>query len=281
MKWFNRRGAVPCQPVPAVMGVLNVTPDSFSDGGAYAGVDDAVRTAERMLDDGASVIDVGGESTRPGSTAVDAAVQIERTAPVIRELRARRPRAFISVDTRLAAVAAAALDAGADIVNDVSALRDDPKMAALVAERSAGLVLMHMRGTPRDMQAGGGPVYHNVVREVREFLIERTAAAVAAGVLPSQIALDPGIGFGKRPEDNLALLSELRCLVALGQPVLVGASRKSFIGQVLGIDDPGRRLAGSLACAVHAFLHGAAILRVHDVRETVEAVRMASALLER
>ncbi len=278
MKWVNARGAIPCWPVPAVMGILNVTPDSFSDGGAYSTVREAVAAAERMLDDGAAVIDVGGESTRPGADPVDAATQIDRTAPVIRELRSRRPDAFVSIDARLARVAAAALDAGADIVNDISALRDDAGMVDLVADRGAGLVLMHMRGTPADMQAGGGPVYDDVAGAVASFLMERAAFAAAGGVEPSRIVVDPGIGFGKTVEDNVRLLAELWRLRQCGQPILIGASRKRFIGSILEVSDPAQRIAGSLACAVQATLEGAAVLRVHDVRETVQAVRMAAAI---
>jgi dihydropteroate synthase len=261
------------------MAVLNVTPDSFSDGGAYGDADAAVAAAVRMVEHGAAMIDVGPESTRPGSSGVPADVQIVRSAPVIAALRNRFPTLPISIDTRRAAVAKAAIDAGATIVNDVSALRDDPAMVGLIAARGASVVLMHMRGTPVDMQAGGGPAYDDVVAEVGEFLAARREHALACGVAADRIYLDPGLGFGKRVEHNVELLRRLGEIVALGSPVVVGASRKRFIGHVAGGEaEPRERLAGSLVCAVHAARLGAAVLRVHDVRETVQALQVAAAL---
>lgn len=261
------------------MGVLNVTPDSFSDGGAYLAPDNAVARALQMIDEGAGIIDVGPESTRPGvAPPVSANEQIARAIPVIEAIRVANADIPISIDTRLAAVAKAALAAGADMVNDVSALRADPAMIEVVAASGATLVLMHMRGTPADMQAGGGPDYDDVIGEIAAFLDERRQYAADHGVDPTRIVLDPGIGFGKRVEHNLLILRHLDRFVALGQPVLVGASRKSFIGHTLGIEDPKDRLAGSLACAAMAAMAGAAIVRAHDVRTTVDVVRMCAAV---
>lgn len=260
------------------MAILNVTPDSFSDGNAYANAQQAADAAERMIGEGAAIIDVGPESTRPGAAPVPASEQIDRALPVIEKIRARDDAIAISIDTRLASVAQVALDAGADLVNDVSALRDDAAMADLVASRDAAVVLMHMRGTPADMQKDGGPVYENVVDEITRFFEERISFATTAGIAAERIILDPGLGFGKRVEHNLTILRNLDHFVQLGQPILVGASRKSFIGHALDLNDPKDRLSGSLACAVTATLAGAAIIRTHDVRETVQAVQMATAI---
>lgn len=255
------------------MGVLNVTPDSFSDGGRYLDADAAARRAEEMAAEGADVLDVGGESTRPGAPPVDEAEERRRILPVVRA--AARLGLPVSVDTSKAAVAAAALDAGAVIVNDVSAL-GDPLMAEVVAASGAGLVLMHMKGTPRTMQ--DDPRYDDVVAEVREALAERLAAARAAGVGVERLAVDPGLGFGKRLEDNLDLLARLPEIAALGAPVVVGASRKSFLGRLGAGETPAERLEGSLAAAVAAVLGGAAMLRVHDVAATRRATAIADAL---
>ena len=263
---------------PLVMGVLNVTPDSFSDGGDFLATDDAIAHARAMIADGADIVDVGAESTRPGAHAAPASLQIERAIPVIEALRAENDTVAISIDTRLADVARAALEAGADMVNDVSALRDDPKLARVVAESGAIVVLMHMRGTPADMQRGGGPQYDDLISEIVDFLQQRKDHAVSRGVDPSQIVFDPGIGFGKRPEHNLLILRHLHRFVELGQPLMVGASRKSFIGHTLDIDDPKQRDIGSLACAAIAVMAGASILRVHDVRSTAETVKMCTAV---
>lgn len=263
---------------PLVMGVLNVTPDSFSDGGAFVAPSAAVGRALQMLSEGADIVDVGPESTRPGAAPVPVEEQIRRAVPVIAELHRQRPQALISVDTRVAAVAQAAIEAGACIVNDVSALRDDAAMAGVVAQAGATVVLMHMKGTPADMQAGGGPHYDDVVGEVGAFLRARAAAAESAGVARDRVIIDPGLGFGKRHEHNLTLIRHLDRLADMGYPVLVGASRKSFVGKVLGVDDPGKRIAGSVACALLAVMGGAHIVRVHDVRETVEALRMLAAV---
>ena len=256
---------------PLVMGILNVTPDSFSDGGQFKDTGRGVERALAMAAAGADIIDVGGESTRPGAAVVSADEEIQRVVPVIERL----PGLLVSVDTTKASVAERALVARARIVNDISALRFDPRMVEVVREAGAGVVLMHMQGTPGTMQVN--PQYHDVVSEVREFLAERVAWAESRGLQKSQIAVDPGIGFGKTVEHNLALLARLEEFGSLGCAVLVGASRKSFLGGVLGREVE-HRLAGSLAVAGWAVAHGANILRVHDVAETVDVVRMVEAL---
>ena len=279
-----RKRLVDPSATPLVMGILNVTPDSFSDGGDYAKPADAVAQAMEMIAEGADMIDVGPESTRPGSQPVPAAEQIARSVPVIEAVRKRDDEIAISIDTRSAAVAKAALDAGADIINDTSALRDDSAMVDLVATSGVPLVMMHLRGTPADMQKDGGPQYDDVIGEIGMFFEQRLRYAADHGIDRSRIIIDPGLGFGKRVEHNLLILRHLDKLVSLGQPVLLGASRKSFIGQVLRDispackDDPRLREAGSLACAVIALMAGASILRVHDVRSTVETVRICTAV---
>ena len=263
---------------PAIMGVLNVTPDSFSDGGRFLEPRRAVDHALQMIEQGAEIIDVGPESTRPGSSPVPSEEQLERAICVIEATRRACPEVPVSIDTRDAGVAREAIEAGADLVNDVSALSADPTMADVVARTGVGLVLMHMRGKPRTMQAAGGPVYEDVVGEVVDYLRRRIDFAVSRGIPRQRIIVDPGIGFGKTVEHNLQLLRRLAEFSALGAPVLVGASRKSFIGQVTGVPTPADRLAGSLACAAAAVLAGAAIIRVHDVRESRQAVTMAHAI---
>ena len=276
----TRHGQVDMRERTAVMGILNVTPDSFSDGGRYTDVASAVARGVEMVRQGASIVDVGGESTRPGAAAVSAAEELERVIPVVRELR-RRIAAPISIDTTKEAVARGALDAGADLVNDISALRFDPAMVGLVARENVPVVLMHMQGRPRTMQLA--PRYDDVVAEVTAFLRERAAFAVDNGVAPERIVVDPGIGFGKGLDHNLALLRDLRALGELGRPVLVGLSRKSFLGRLL---EPGAtadagtpgRLEGSLAGTAAAVLAGAHMVRVHDVLETCRAVLVADAI---
>jgi dihydropteroate synthase len=259
---------------PVVMGILNVTPDSFSDGGRHRAEADAVAHAERMVREGAQIIDVGGESTRPGAHEVSIEEEAGRVLPVLRAVR-RRLDVALSVDTRRAEIARAALEEGADIVNDVSAL-GDPAMARVVAAAGAGLVLMHMRGTPRTMQVA--PVYEDVVREVRESLCSARDAAVAAGVAAERIVVDPGIGFGKTMQHNLALLRGLGTLADDGRPVLLGVSRKAFLGTLLGgVEAEGRDVATAAACAL-GWVAGARIFRVHDVRSSVQALRVADAL---
>lgn len=258
-----------------VMGILNVTPDSFSDGGEFFAPADAIRQAERMISEGADIIDVGGESTRPGTEGVPAAQQIRRTQPVIAAIHNRFPAVHISIDTQLAEVARGAIDAGADMVNDISALQSDPAMVRLVAERKVGVVLMHTQGTPRTMQ--NDPRYGDVVAEVRTFLAERIEFALANGIERNRIIIDPGIGFGKTVEHNLQLLGGLKRLVDLA-PVLLGASRKSFIGKVLDIDEPRQRLTGTIVANTIGLLAGVSILRVHDVCEARQAIRLCEAL---
>ena len=265
-----------------VMGIVNVTPDSFSDGGRYFDPAAAIARCHELLADGADLIDLGAESTRPGSLPVAAAEQTRRLAPVLEGIRdevARRPGVAISVDTAAAEVARDALTRGAHVINDISALRD-PSMAGVVAASDAGVVLMHMRGTPQDMQFD--PRYDDVVREVGQFLSERRALALAAGIADDAIALDPGIGFGKSAEHSLKLLAATGTLAALGRPVLVGASRKSFLARLQGIDPatqpPAERVDASLAAAAIGAFEGARILRVHDVAATVRVARVADAV---
>lgn len=257
-----------------IMGILNVTPDSFFDGGRRASPGKAIADGLAMAAEGANIIDVGGESTRPGARAVSEEEEIERLLPVVQGLR-RESDVPISVDTYKANVAQAALAAGADIVNDISALRFDPRMISVVAAERVPVVLMHMQGTPRTMQLE--PRYHDVTREVRDFLAVQLYEAMDAGIEPEAIILDPGIGFGKTLDHNLQLLRTLPALGALGQPLLVGASRKAFIGKILNAEADDR-LEGSLAAAVAAALAGANIVRVHDVAETSKAVRVADAI---
>ncbi len=276
MRWRIRTQTYDLESRGLIMGVLNVTPDSFSDGGSHEDPDRAVAHALGMIESGADLIDIGGESTRPGAAPVDAAEECRRVMPVLRALR-RVSAIPISIDTRNAATAAAALESGADIVNDISALRHDPAMAETVRASGAGLVLMHMKGAPPDMQ--GDPHYEDVTAEVLAFLEERVASAHSRGIAPESIVIDPGIGFGKTVAHNLALLRDLPRLTALGCPVLVGVSRKSFLGRVLGIPRPGDRLWAGVALASHAREKGARILRVHDVMETGDALRMTEAIL--
>ena len=259
-----------------LMGVVNVTPDSFSDGGLFLDRERAVRRGLELAADGADIIDVGGESTRPGSLPVPDEEELDRVIPVITELRPRT-EALISVDTSKAAVAAAAVEAGADIINDVSALRADPNMAGVVAASGAGLVIMHMKGTPRTMQLN--PEYKDVLAEVRDFLEVRISAAEAAGIPRERIIVDPGIGFGKNLEHNLDLIARQDRLREVGRPLLMGISRKSFLGRILGLP-PEERLEGTIAVSVLCVLKGADILRVHDVKQVARAVKVAEAVLE-
>jgi dihydropteroate synthase len=262
-------------PDPVLMGVLNVTPDSFSDGGEFLDPDKAVARAVSLLDEGAQIVDVGGESTRPGSDPVGPEEELHRVMPVLRGILAARPEAVVSIDTYRASTAEATLDAGARVVNDVTAL-GDPRMAGVVAERGCPVVLMHMRGEPKSMQQD--PRYEDVVREVRDFLARRAERAIRAGVEEGNIVLDPGIGFGKTLEHNLTLLNRLDALVELGFPVLVGASRKSFLGKIVGSGSPKDRLFGTVASNVVAYERGASLFRVHDVRANKEALAVAAAI---
>jgi dihydropteroate synthase len=261
-------------PRPSVMGVVNVTPDSFSDGGVNFRPDDALAAARRMREEGAAIVDVGGESTRPGSKGVSVEEELRRVLPVLEAMRGEAP---VSIDTAKAEVARRALAVGAELVNDVTALRGDPDLAEVVASSEAYLCLMHMQGEPRTMQHN--PVYADVAGEVAAFLEERLRFAVDAGIPEERICLDPGFGFGKTMEQNFELLARLDEIVALGRPVLVGLSRKRSLGRVLG--DPEETtgpLSASLASAVEAYERGATIFRVHDVREHVEALTVAAAV---
>lgn len=260
---------------PRIMGVLNLTPDSFSDGGDLASEDEAMGRAEEMVAAGADLLDVGGESTRPGAAEVPVAEEIRRVVPFIR--RASRLSVPISVDTRKAEVARAAVEAGAAVVNDVSGLRHDPAMARTVGELGAGVVIMHMRGTPGTM--GGRTEYGDLVSEVRDELEERTRAAREAGIAPSKIVVDPGIGFAKTAGQSLVLIRDLDRLLGLGYPVLVGPSRKSFLGAVLGTP-PRDRLEGTVVACVAAYARGARVFRVHDVDAVARALSVARAIEE-
>ena len=256
------------------MGILNVTPDSFSEGGQFFDRDDAVKHAVEMVADGADIVDVGGESTRPGSDPVPVDEEIERVSSVVERLADEVPRIPISIDTRKAAVAASALEAGATIVNDVSAAAD-PEMFDIVRERSAAVVLMHKKGEPKTMQEA--PVYDDVVGEVYEFLRGRIEAAELSGIDPERIAIDPGIGFGKDLGHNLELMQHIDALLDLGRPILVGPSRKRFIGAILNLPEY-QRVEGTIGAVAWMVAHGAHVVRVHDVREVVRAVRVIDAI---
>jgi len=262
---------------PRLMGILNVTPDSFSDGGQFNAPDAALSQARKMVADGADIIDIGGESTRPGAATVDAAEEIERTVPVIDAIRAKG-LARLSIDTRKAGVAQAALDAGADIVNDVSAMTYDADMPRVVAKADAPVCLMHAQGDPSTMQ--NAPTYEDVVLDVYDALEARIQAAVAAGIRRDAIVVDPGIGFGKTLEHNLALLKNLSVFHGLGCAVLLGASRKRFIGTLSDAPDARDRVAGSVAVALHGIGQGMQILRVHDTLETRQALSLHMAVNE-
>ncbi|MFZ1682600.1 MAG: dihydropteroate synthase [Candidatus Zixiibacteriota bacterium] len=261
---------------PLVMGILNVTPDSFSDGGKFLATDKAVAHALELQQQGADIIDVGGESTRPGAAPVTLDEELGRVIPVIQALR-KESSIPISIDTYKAEVARQAVTAGADIINDVSAFRFDPDMAAVAARTAVPVILMHMLGKPRDMQVK--PEYRDCVAEIGEFFDERIAVAQAAGIAGEKIILDPGIGFGKRIQDNLDILRRCGEFARFGRPLLVGASRKSFIAQVPGgAGEPSNRIGGSIAAAIMAVANGASIVRVHDVAATVEALHIWRAI---
>lgn len=258
-----------------IMGVINTTPDSFSDGGLYFDKNKALEKGLQLVEDGAEIIDIGGESTRPGSEPVSPEEEIRRVVPLIATLR-KQTDALISIDTTKSEVAHAALDAGADIINDISALRFDPRMAPLAAEEDVPVILMHMKGTPKTMQVN--PTYEDVLLEVKSFLEESIDKAQASGIKKEKIIIDPGIGFGKRLKDNLALINNLHLLEELGRPILIGVSRKSFIGTILD-SPPEERLEGTIASAILSIIHGAHILRVHDVASVKKAVRVAEAIM--
>jgi dihydropteroate synthase len=276
MIWKTRRGSLDLSRRARVMGILNVTPDSFSDGGRHADPATALEHALRLISQGAEIIDIGGESTRPGALPVTADEEISRTMPVIAALRGAWD-GLISIDTMKSAVAAAALDAGADIVNDVSGLRADPAMAGVCAASGCGVVVMHMRGEPRTMQLA--PEYNDVVAEVRGFFHERMATLAMAGIDEAALCFDPGIGFGKTPGHNLALLRALDRLAPDGRPLLLGVSRKSFIGKLLENDDFNLRDWPTVALTARAREQGVMIHRVHDVPPNVQALRMVEAII--
>jgi dihydropteroate synthase len=261
---------VPAEPL--IMGVLNVTPDSFSDGGEFLDADAAVAHAGQLGEEGAGIIDVGGESTRPGAEPVPAEVELERVVPVVERV-AQTLGLRVSIDTAKVAVAEAAIQAGARIVNDVTAFRAEPELAGLVAGSGAGCCLMHMQGEPRTMQAD--PRYDEVVADVKAFLEERLAFAVGEGIPEDRVWLDPGIGFGKTLEHNLELLRRLDEIVAIGRPVVIGTSRKSFLGKITGKPEK-ERLAGTIATNVMAYERGAAVFRVHDVAPVADALKVAA-----
>ena len=276
--WTLRHGVWQLPAGGAIMGILNITPDSFSDGGEHGDTASALAHADKLLADGAHIIDLGGESTRPGSAEVSIDEEARRVLPVLRELRRRHPQALLSVDTRHAAVAEQALEAGADIINDITGLAD-PAMRALCAAAPCGIVLMHMQGQPRTMQLA--PHYDNVVREVRAFFEERLALAEAAGIARERICLDPGIGFGKNVEHNLALIAHLEELRVENLPLLMALSRKRFMGAVLsgGAPAPVREALPTVVMSLLAADRGADLHRVHDVRELRDALRLRRAVL--
>jgi dihydropteroate synthase len=274
---IRTRAGNPLQgPGPALFGILNVTPDSFSDGGDFVDPEAAAHHAASMLEEGADAIDVGGESTRPGADPVSEREERRRTIPVIEAILEANPDTVISIDTFRASTAEAALGAGARIINDVTALRGDARMAALVAEAGCPVVLMHMLGEPKTMQKE--PRYDNVVREVRDFLARRADRAISDGVDAGNIILDPGIGFGKALEHNLALLRHLDAIVGLGFPVMLGASRKRFLGAITGAEEAKNRVFGTVATTVLGYEKGATLFRVHDVRANREALAVAEAI---
>ncbi len=273
--WALRSRRLPLGERTLVMGIVNVTPDSFSDGGRYFDTEAAIAHGSRQWDEGADLVDIGGESTRPGAPEVPAAEEIRRVVPVVAALAAQG--VVVSVDTSKVEVAAAALDAGAEVINDVTSLQA-AGMAELVASRQAGLVLMHMLGTPRTMQ--DDPQYGDVVAEVQSFLLDRARVAERAGVPRERIAIDPGIGFGKTVEHNLLLLHHLDGLVATGYPVLVGTSRKSFLGAIVGIEEPEHRDVATTATVALAAATGVAVVRVHNVAQALQAIQVASAIVQ-
>lgn len=275
MHWQCRDRKLNLDQRPLIMGILNVTPDSFSDGGRFLSAEIALSHARDMLAAGADIIDVGGESTRPGAAPVDANTEMSRILPIIETLAAETGAA-ISVDTSKVTVAREAVRLGACIINDISALTADPAMAGFVRESGAGVVLMHMQGNPRTMQ--NAPIYTNVVEDIFAWLSARIYAAKTAGISTASIAADPGIGFGKNVAHNIELIARLDRFTALGHPLLVGLSRKRFIGALTGTTETETRLAGSLAALTAAVLHGAQILRVHDVAESAQAARIAAAI---
>jgi dihydropteroate synthase len=274
MRFCFRNREVDMLDGPSLMGIVNVTPDSFSDGGDFFDSDIAVKHCLKLYEDGATIIDIGGESTRPNAPEVSIEEEIKRVVPVISELKKQKPEIIISVDTRKAEVAAAAVKAGADIINDVSGLEYSPEIAAIAAENNTGLVIMHMRGEPQNMQNQENLVYKNIVSEVIDFLTKAAQKALDYGVKQENIILDPGIGFSKTIEQNILLIKGIKQLRESGYAVLVGHSRKSFIGKLLNRDNAKDRLAGTIAVSLYLASQGVEILRVHDVQETSDALKM-------
>jgi dihydropteroate synthase len=263
-------------PIPQIMGILNVTPDSFSDGGLFLSVDAALNKAHQMVKDGATIIDIGGESTRPGADPVSVPEELDRVLPIVEKIRAELP-ILISVDTSKAQVMREAIAAGADMINDVMALRGEGSIAAVASSDTVQICLMHLQGEPRTMQHN--PHYDNVVNDIKTFLLERIQTCLEAGIAKNRLILDPGFGFGKTLEHNLLIMKKLQQFTELGYPVLVGVSRKSMIGQVLN-KPVTERLYGSLALAVLAITKGATIIRTHDVAATMDALKMTHAVLQ-
>lgn len=259
-----------------LMGIINVTPDSFSDGGLYFNKEKAVDRGLELAEEGADIIDIGGESTRPGSDFISTEEELMRTVPVISALR-KKTDVLISVDTTKSEVAEAALDKGADIINDISSFRFDPKMLSLAAQKDIPVILMHMKGTPKNMQLN--PFYEDLLAEIRGFLEERIATAQAYGIKKEKIIIDPGIGFGKSLKDNLVLIKSLKFLEPIDRPILIGISRKSFIGKILSLP-PQERTEGTIASAVLSIINGAHILRVHDVEAVKRAVLVIEAIID-
>jgi dihydropteroate synthase len=259
-----------------IMGILNVTPDSFSDGGLYFEKDKAIEHGLRMISEGADIIDVGGESTRPGSEPIPAEEELKRILPIISGLR-KHTKSLISVDTSKSEVALGAIAEGADIINDISALRNDPKMISIAVQTDSPVILMHMKGSPKTMQRD--PHYENVLMEIKSFLEEKIEFAVKNGLKREKIIIDPGIGFGKRFEDNLTLIRNLNDFATLNQPILVGISRKSFLGKILDLP-PGEREEGTIASAIISIIQGAHILRVHEVAPIKRAILVAETILD-
>ena len=276
MIWKIRDREIDLSRRARVMGIINATPDSFSDGGSFLDPQAALAHGLQMVAEGAEILDIGGESTRPGAQSVEVDEEIRRVLPIIQALR-RESQVLLSIDTSKAAVARAALDAGADIINDVTGLRGDSEMPALAASSKAGIVIMHMQGEPRTMQVA--PTYDDVVEEVGKFFRQALARSVACGIDPMRIALDPGIGFGKTPEHNRRLLAELSAFLEFGRPLLVGVSRKSFLGWLAGSSAMDDRFWPGVALTSLCRERGARILRVHDVKPHTEALRMTEAIL--
>ena len=272
--WQLRTQTLSCGPLPLLMGVVNVTPDSFSDGGRFFGPDLAIEHGLKLLDEGAAILDIGGESTRPYSTPVEADEELSRVIPVVDAIHRARPLAILSIDTSKAAVARAAIAAGAEIINDVTGLEGDPEMISVAQESQAGICAMHMQGTPRTMQ--DNPTYADIVAEIHDYLRQRRDALLAAGIPRERICLDPGIGFGKTHEHNVTLMANCHRFHDLGQPLLVGHSRKGFIGKLLG-DQQAPRLFGTLGSALALAVQGVQVIRVHDVRPLREAFTLFAA----